>query len=191
MNKHILLVMKWLKNPDSVSKGENKSNATAAAAAYVSAYVSAAAAAAAADAAADAAYDDNAADSDYWVNEFFKVTGEKRDDYEKALEEKPKRVKVEYVKVDISDVGFSDIADLFFMESDGNFVEIGGIDAAKLIADKWKLHRRIETEITERDEFIEKVEAIAEDITSDSEWSFACIATAMFDSGEFKLTKGE
>ena len=49
----------------------------------------------------------------------------------------------------------------------------------------------VETEITERDEFIEKVEAIAEDITSDSEWSFACIATAMFDSGEFKLTKGE
>ena len=54
--------------------------------------------------------------------------------------------KPEYVRCDISNVGFSDIVDLFFMENSGDFTHIGDIDAAKLIADKWKLYRRIETQ---------------------------------------------
>jgi hypothetical protein len=83
-----------------------------------------------------------------------------------AEETKP-RTKVEYVKVGISDVGFSDIADLFFMESDGNFVEIGDIDAAKLIADKWKLHRRIETPMTEREAFIDGYEKLIDGFMGD------------------------
>lgn len=79
-----------------------------------------------------------------------------------SIQDKKPRTKVEYVKVDISDVGFSDIADLFFMESDGNFVEIGDIDAAKLITDKWKLHRRIETPMTWKEELYDYLDSSCE-----------------------------
>lgn len=79
-----------------------------------------------------------------------------------SIQDKKPRTKVEYVKVDISDVGFSDVADLFFMESDGNFVEIGDIDAAKLITDKWKLHRRIETPMTWKEELYDYLDSSCE-----------------------------
>ena len=59
MNKHILLTMKWLANPESVSQEEF--NDAADAAAYA--------------AAADATY------ARYWVAEFFEATGENKDDY--------------------------------------------------------------------------------------------------------------
>ena len=68
MNKHILLVMKWLKAPDSVTQEELLQNRTAAA--Y--------AAAAAADA-ADASY------ASKWVAKYFERTGESRQSYEATL----------------------------------------------------------------------------------------------------------
>lgn len=109
-----------------------------------------------------------------------------------AALEKPKRVKVEYVPCLFADAwepvkAYCDGEDLYC----GAKKKVSDPEIALKLWIHGSLYRRIETEITERDVFIEKVEAIAEDITSDSEWSFACIATAMFDSGEFKLTKGE
>jgi hypothetical protein len=74
MNKNILLVMKWLKNPESVSQEElyaNRKSADAAAAYW--------AAAANADYYADAAAD--AADATYWIDEYFKSTGEDKQTY--------------------------------------------------------------------------------------------------------------
>ena len=41
----------------------------------------------------------------------------------------------------------------------------------------------------EREKFIKRVEAIAEDISSEGEWSFACIASAMYESGDFELKR--
>ena len=67
MNKHILLVMKWLDNPSSVSQEELEITRDAAAA-Y-----------AAADAAA------YAADAAKWVDIYFDRTGENKEDYTHTL----------------------------------------------------------------------------------------------------------
>ncbi len=78
MNKHILLVMKYLKDPKSVSQeelGENRKSA--ADAAYDAAYAYIAAYYAATDAAADAAH---------WVDEYFEHTGEDKQTYINELE---------------------------------------------------------------------------------------------------------
>jgi len=105
MNKHILLVMKWLNDKDSVSQEElarNKSEADAACwaatdAAYDAAYAAWAAAAYAdayaTNAAYEAAYADAAdwaaaywaADAAYWVDVYFDRTGESRNEYLKEL----------------------------------------------------------------------------------------------------------
>ena len=96
MNKHILLVMKWLNDKDSVSQKELEANrdaadaTDAADAAYadaVAAYAAAAAAddaadagqASAADAVAYAAY--AAYDAEKWVGKYFERTGENKQDY--------------------------------------------------------------------------------------------------------------
>jgi hypothetical protein len=98
MNKHILIVMKWLADKDSVSQEELKvaydaycaavdayDAACYAYAAYAAAYR--AAAYRAADAACAACFSDNSAVDAYdavaanWVDKFFKVTGENKDDY--------------------------------------------------------------------------------------------------------------
>ena len=75
MNKHILLVMKWLNDKDSVSQyelEENKSEACEAHEAYAAAY---------------AAYAGYAVGyAGYWVNKYFKRTGEDRNEYIKELE---------------------------------------------------------------------------------------------------------
>ena len=77
MNKHILLVLKWLADNNSVSKAELEASA---AAAYATAD---AADYAAADYAEDVAdWSTYAADNArYWVDKFFEATGENRDDY--------------------------------------------------------------------------------------------------------------
>jgi hypothetical protein len=67
MNKHILLVMKWLKNPETVTQEELDANKQSARAA--------AAAGAAADAAAWAAR------AAFWVDEYFEITGEDKQIY--------------------------------------------------------------------------------------------------------------
>ena len=78
MNKHILLVMRWLNNKDSVSQEELEENRREAWATYDTAC-------GAVDAAYWAAFpcSDNA---EYWVNKYFKTTGEDRAQYEKELE---------------------------------------------------------------------------------------------------------
>ncbi len=96
MNKHILFVMRSLDNPQLFTQEEkeaNNRNAAADAAAYAAAdvyadvYATAYAAADAADAAyaaADAAYaaaDVYAYVAERWVKEFFKVTGEDKQEY--------------------------------------------------------------------------------------------------------------
>jgi hypothetical protein len=98
MNKHIELVMKWLADPASVSQEELEENANDAAASRAAAYRASAAydtanaydataagyraeadyRAAASRAAYHAAYDVVAVN---WVDEFFKVTCENKDDY--------------------------------------------------------------------------------------------------------------
>jgi hypothetical protein len=92
MNEHILLVMKWLNDAESVSREELESNYESAyyayqSAYYVDAYESAYYAYYGADAdwaayraAYRAAYYASA-DTTYWVNEYFKVTGEDKQIY--------------------------------------------------------------------------------------------------------------
>ncbi len=107
MNKHILLVMKYLKDPKSVSQeelGENSKSAGYAdyfaydayyAVVYDAAYDAAYYADAAnANAAADAAYyaadadvaDADVADAAHWVDKYFEHTGEDKQTYLDALE---------------------------------------------------------------------------------------------------------
>jgi hypothetical protein len=73
MNKHILLVMKWLNDKDSVTQEELNDNRTSAAAAYAYAY---------AYAYADSAYADSA---EKWVTKYFEQTCENKQDYTDAL----------------------------------------------------------------------------------------------------------
>jgi len=74
MNKHILLVMRWLKDKESVSQEElakNKRVAHEAHEAYAAAY---------------AAYAGYAVGyAGYWVNKYFKRTGEDSNEYLKEL----------------------------------------------------------------------------------------------------------
>ena len=79
MNKHILLVMKWLNDPTSVTQAELEQN-------RVDAYADTDAADAAADAdATDAAY----ADAEKWVVRYFNRSGDNRQQYVDALAAKP------------------------------------------------------------------------------------------------------
>jgi len=71
MNKHILLVMKWLKDKDSVSQDELRENSRENRGAV--------------GGAADAAYYDNYIAAAYWVKEYFEETDEDRAQYEKEL----------------------------------------------------------------------------------------------------------
>jgi len=93
MNNHILMVMKWLNNQDSVSHGKRANNKYKAilthlaacatyAATYDEAYVYATNTA---RYAAKAAYANNASVAAYWVDEYFERTGEDRNEYLKEL----------------------------------------------------------------------------------------------------------
>ena len=53
------------------------------------------------------------------------------------------------------------------------------------------LYRKVETPITTRDLFIEEVEQQLKDIDFDGDWSLACVAAELFDSGKFKLLEQE
>jgi len=84
MNKHILLVMKWLNDKDSVTQEElekNSRDACVAAAHYATCAAAVAAAYAAYDAVADAR-----AVATYWVDKYFELTSEDINEYEKELE---------------------------------------------------------------------------------------------------------
>ncbi len=89
MNKHILLVMKYLKDPKSVSRDELLENSKSAHAAcdtygtyYAAVYIAARAAANAAYYAADYDADGTA----HWVDEYFEHTGEDKQTYINELE---------------------------------------------------------------------------------------------------------
>jgi len=71
MNKHILLVMKWLNDNDSVTQKELDDNHTAATAYAAATY----------DATYDAAYDADAAAAEKWINIYFERTKENKQDY--------------------------------------------------------------------------------------------------------------
>ena len=79
MNKHILLVMKWLNDKESVTQEALNDNRTAANAAS-DAFASYAAANA-----ANAAYADDDAAAVKWVTKYFERTGENKQDYIDAL----------------------------------------------------------------------------------------------------------
>ncbi len=111
-----------------------------------------------------------------------------------ALETKePKRTKVEYVKV--TDTGFFELKDefqgreIFFNQSVTSKPDyVTAMDIIELSHHymQGNLFRRIETPIDDRQEFIEFVEKLGSDLSAD-EWSFACLAAEMFDSGRVKL----
>jgi hypothetical protein len=85
MNKHILLVMKWLKNPESVTQEELDANRESAYDANrefaYDTYRYARSAYWAADYAAYYAADYDGSRATYWVNEYFKITGENKQTY--------------------------------------------------------------------------------------------------------------
>jgi len=81
MNKHILLVMRWLKDKDSVSQEELEKNRREA---YAATDANLVGAWAAAYAAASAYHVGN--DANYWVNRYFEETGEDKNKYLKELE---------------------------------------------------------------------------------------------------------
>jgi hypothetical protein len=91
MNKHILLVMKWLKNPESVSQEELDANCESAYSAYWAAYTDDSAywAAYYAYSTARSAYSVAAAlraavtrGVSHWVDRYFQITGENKEEYE-------------------------------------------------------------------------------------------------------------
>jgi uncharacterized FlgJ-related protein len=73
MNKHILLVMKWLNNPESVSQEELDANRESAYDAYRSVR--------SACWAASAAEDDDSAAASHWVDKYFGRSGENKQTY--------------------------------------------------------------------------------------------------------------
>ena len=114
-------------------------------------------------------------------------------DFGVALDEKPKRVKVEWVKIDKHTSVFS-LADDYHngLLTDSNKDQIKSEIHLMEILTSDLLYKRIETEIDERQEFIDEVERISECVANEgSDWSFACIASKMYDSGKFKLVEGE
>ena len=82
MNKHILLIMKWLQNPESVSPDPLKSNSNEADVVYSRVYGEVFYAAA--HAAASYVYDDELYTS-RCVDAFFKVSGEGKQSYIDAI----------------------------------------------------------------------------------------------------------
>ena len=104
-----------------------------------------------------------------------------------ALKDKPKRVKVEYVKVEES---------IFDLKGDfkrgelycGHYGGYALISVDSYLADCYsqgEVYRRLETEISERDEFIEAVYKHAQ--LNDCINFTESMAGLLFDSGKFKL----
>ncbi len=90
MNKHILLVMKWLNNKESVSQDELEKNEDEASDDYYVASATYDAAVRAANWAAASAANWAASywvvDASYWVDKYFKRTGEDKNEYLRELE---------------------------------------------------------------------------------------------------------
>lgn len=110
----------------------------------------------------------------------------------------PKRTKVEYEQEkSFKEVLKCAIDGEVFYSKDGKgefkfdasrllFVNHSGADVDISHLTEHCFYRRIETPIDERQEFIDFVEKLGSDLSAD-EWSFACLAAEMFDSGRVKL----
>lgn len=110
-----------------------------------------------------------------------------------ALEEKPKRVKVEYVKCEYGDkvsnivMDFENNAPLYKMVNDEYWTIDELDDLFAIILDGGEhIYRRIETEITERDEFIN--ECIVHGGLRARDGAREVYGN-LFDSGKFKLVE--
>tara|TARA_B100001063_G_C16779142_1_gene569390 strand:- start:15104 stop:15775 length:672 start_codon:yes stop_codon:yes gene_type:complete len=111
-----------------------------------------------------------------------------------ALEEEKPRTNIKYERCDFVERWeyfklMSEEGDLYVNCTDLSYEGFGGdnINLANALHDGSCIYRRIETEITERDEFIEFVESKCSELSVDGEWSFACIAAELFDSGRVKF----
>lgn len=115
------------------------------------------------------------------------------------IKEQPKRVKVDYVKVEdsIFDLRpYFEAGELYFRWLGNGEEGSGGVGYDKITTESMllcryeegRLLRRIETEITERDEFIEAMSAILPvfDKRTIPSW-----IGRIYDSGKFKLVEGE
>ena len=102
---------------------------------------------------------------------------------------KPKRVKFEYVPINNGNELITYRNELFFKHDSGDYVWTENHTMRSILThmDNDNLFRRIETETTERDEFIEAY-ALA---THDEIGNIDIIAGMLFDSGKFKLVGGE
>jgi hypothetical protein len=122
-----------------------------------------------------------------------------------ALEQKPKRTKVEFVKVELKS-NFEHLKRMIDGERFYNFngeIEysfngakfVGKTNKNKILDASWtskipvEIYLRIETEITERDEFIAQYVALRNEFAKQNTTEDFC--EYMADSGKFKLADGE
>ena len=114
-----------------------------------------------------------------------------------ALEDKPKRTKVSYVEVnsvfelckDELDSGNYGVVD-----SLGDYIKVSCEFELSIAIKMLKLVRRIETEIDERQEFIDKAKGVGICFFDGSKLTGANIehlSGELYDSGKFKLVEGE
>ena len=85
MNQHILIAMDWENR--SLEELEKNRDAAAAYADAAAAYAAAVRADSACYAAKYATLPFLAANTEYWIDEYFQITGEDKEEYEKALKE--------------------------------------------------------------------------------------------------------
>ena len=101
-----------------------------------------------------------------------------------ALEEKPKRVKVEYVKVDRSTSIFTladDYHNGILVDSDKNQIK-DEVYLSEILTSNL-LYRKVETEISERDEFISVMNKLQEEYILDDNYDTEQFGEFLFDSG--------
>ncbi|AUR92768.1 lipocalin family protein [Vibrio phage 1.177.O._10N.286.45.E10] len=103
-----------------------------------------------------------------------------------ALEEKPKRVKVSYVNANFSKEWkavryYNEVGELFVVDCNGNYTNVNDISGSwyEVVCKNYdSLFIQIETEIDERQEFIERAEELI-DISKIAEYSLG----KMYDAG--------
>lgn len=103
-----------------------------------------------------------------------------------AALEKPKRTKAEYVKVTDSIFDLkSEFEDGWLSsKAGGHYVNIDNLDSLLLAYRNDNVYRKVETEIDERQEFIDELSKIQKEI---GDCQLGEFYEAIFDSGKFKL----
>ncbi|CAM0015044.1 hypothetical protein VPHK375_0089 [Vibrio phage K375] len=105
--------------------------------------------------------------------------------------EKP-RTKTEFVKCEFNHAweavkAFEDGEELYTKRSHKDFVLID--NAPDVLRFLYDLHRKVEIEIDERQEFIDFTSKYIKNLNPETLKSFEYIARAMYDSGKFKLVE--